>query len=117
MLAALALSVCGATRTTPLPEWFIAVLGIALPWIFATFINKLPSWTRAPVCYAIAAVIGIVAGFVWCGWRNLGDVLRNIVWLWATMQFVFDLFVRKVQKAMQDKATKNADAARLRRLP
>jgi len=117
MLAAVALSVCAATKTTPLPDWFVAVLGIALPWLFATFIEKLPAWTRAPVCYAIAAAVGIAAGFIWCGWRSLGDVLRNVVWLWATMQFVYDLFVRRTVKAYRDKATKNTEAAKLRTLP
>jgi len=117
MLAAVAVSCIAATKSTPLPEWFVAVLGFVLPWVFATFISKLPAWTRAPVCYAIAAAVAIAAGFLWCGWRSAGDIVRNVVWLWATMQFVYDLFVRRAVPALRDKASKNAEAVKLRRFP
>lgn len=117
MLAAVAVSCIAAARATPLPEWFVAVLGVVLPWVFATFISRLPAWSRAPTCYAVSAAVAIAAGFAWCGWRSAGDIIRNVVWLWATMLFVYDLFVRRAVPALRDKASKNAEAVKLRRIP
>lgn len=117
MLASLAFSCLAAAGPRELPDWFIAALGLVLPWLFATFVSKLPAWSRAPVCYGLAAAVGIVAGFAWCGWVSIGDVLKNVVWLWATMQFVYELMVRKTVARLSGRRASSAASDSLRKLP
>lgn len=89
-----------------LPDWLILVLAVLLPWVFQTFICKLPSILKLPVSYLLATLLAVVCGFVFLGWKNLGDIVRNLPWLWAVMQFVYELLVKTWQRHA-DKKRKN----------
>lgn len=95
-----------------LPDWFVVALGAVLPWVFATFIARLPGWLRPVVTYGAAAVVAVAAGFLFAGWRSIGDVLANLAWLFAVLQFVYDLMVRPTRRLLAERSSRLAERAR-----
>jgi len=65
------------------------------------------SWAKPAVFYALSGAIACIAGVLFAGWRTLPDFLGNLVWLWATAQFVYDIMVRPLAAA-----AKKANASR-----
>ena len=107
LLVLLVTAAWAATGKPPpgLPDWLILVLAVVLPWLFQTFICRLPSVLKLPVAYCLATVIAVVCGFVFLGWRNMGDLVRNLPWLWAVMQFFYEMLVKSWQRHVDKKRT------------
>ena len=111
MVALFAVAFLAAEGEPPgeLPSWFVVVLGALLPWVFQTFICRLPSWLKPIVAYGLSGGMAIGAGFLFAGWTSFRDILVNLPWLWACLQFVYDLLVTRVVRAREAaKRRKNA---------
>lgn len=101
-----------AAKSAPeLPEWFIVLLGVLLPFVFQTFICRLPAWLKPVVSYGLAGAIAVGCGFAFAGWRSILDVVRNLAWLYATVQFVYDIMVRPLWRTLKTKAAERRRAA------
>lgn len=80
------------------PDWLIVILGAILPWVFQILLGKLPGSVKMVIAYAVGGGIGIGVGFLVLGWKGWIDVLRNIAYLWASMQFIYTMVIKPIGK-------------------
>ncbi len=102
LLAALFLACVASTGEPPpgLPDWLIVLVGAGLPWLFATFIGKLPQIVRMPVAYLLCGIVAVGCGFAFLGWKTAADVFRALPWVWLAMQFFYDVMVKPARRAI-----------------
>lgn len=81
-----------------IPSWFIIALGAILPVLFQLILPRLPSWLKPIVAYGASGALAVALGFAFLGWRSFRDILLNLPWLWATLQFVYDLIVSRAAR-------------------
>jgi len=86
-----------------IPSWVMLILGAALPVLFQLFLPRLPSWLKPIVAYGASGLLALALGFCFLGWRSWRDILVNIPWLWAMMQFVYDIIVSRIARARAKK--------------
>lgn len=84
-----------------LPEWAIVILGAVLPFVYQSFLSKLPAWLKFVITWGTSGTIALAAMLLI--WHIApADLLRNVALLWATMQIVYQLFVKKSKPATFD---------------
>jgi len=101
LLAGLVAVAWCATGEPPsgVPDWAIILLGVALPWLYQTFMTKLPSLLRQPIAWLSSAVLAAALGFAFLGWRSIADLLRSLPWLIIAMEFVYNTLVKPLARA------------------
>lgn len=107
-VAAVLFVACVATTGEPpqgLPDWLLVLVAAGLPWLFSTFIGKLPSIVRLPVAYLICGAVAIGCGFLFLGWKTISDIFRSLPWVWLAMQFFYEVMVKPAKRylARRDK--------------
>ena len=103
---ALAQTVPGATTGDPpqgVPPVLWAVLGAVLPWLFQTFLVKLPGWLKFLASWGICFVIVALVGFVFLHY-SVGQFLAAIGWVLVVMQAVYQMMTKPAAKAKAAKA-------------
>jgi multisubunit Na+/H+ antiporter MnhF subunit len=99
------LAFLSATGEPPpgVPSWAMLLLGAVLPVLFQLFLPRLPSWLKPIVAYGASGLLALGLGFCFLGWRSWRDILVNIPWLWAMLQFVYDIIVSRIARARKKK--------------
>ena len=96
---ALAQAVPGASEPPKgVPPVLWAVLGAVLPWLYETFLRKLPGWLRFVTSWGISFVIVALVGFLFLHY-SVGQFLAAIGWVLVVMQAVYQLMTKPAAKA------------------
>ena len=96
---ALAQAVPGASEPPKgVPPVLWAVLGAVLPWLYETFLQKLPGWLRFVTSWGISFVIVALVGFLFLHY-SVGQFLAAIGWVLVVMQAVYQLMTKPAAKA------------------
>jgi hypothetical protein len=80
------------------PNVLWALLGIILPWIYQTFLKKLPGWLRFVASWGITFALVAVVDLVLLHW-SLGQFLASIGIVVSVMQSVYQLWTKPKAKA------------------
>lgn len=109
---ALAQHVPGASEPPQgVPPVFWAILGVILPWIFQTFLSRLPGWLKFVASWGICFVVVAFVGFVFLHYTP-AQFLAAVGWLILVMQAVYQLMTKPAAKAAAVKAENNSTKAR-----
>ena len=74
------------------------LLGLVLPWLYETFLRKLPGWLRFIVAWGLSFAVVAVIGFVFLHY-NLTQFLAAIGSLVVIMQAVYQMMTKPAAKA------------------
>jgi len=96
---ALAQAVPGASEPPQgVPPVVWGLLGLILPWLYETFLRKLPGWLRFIVAWGLSFAVVAVIGFVFLHY-NLTQFLAAIGSLVVIMQAVYQMMTKPLAKA------------------
>jgi uncharacterized membrane protein len=87
------------------------LLGLVLPWLYATFLSKLPGWLRFVASWGISFAVVAIIGFVFLHY-NLTQFLAAIGSLVIIMQAVYQMMTKPAAKLKaENDSTKAREAA------
>ena len=81
------------------PTWIVAILGVALPWVYQAFLRRLPGWLKFVISYALSAGVVLLLSVTVLKLGNLEAWLAALGTLWAAVQFVYSLLVKPVARS------------------
>lgn len=87
------------------PVWLWTVLGVVLPLVYQSFLGKLPGVVKFLVTWGISALIVVLVGVLVFHYSP-GQFLGAFVWLVASMQAVYSLFVKPAAKRLDSTKVK-----------
>jgi hypothetical protein len=76
------------------PEWLIPALSVVLSFVYQKFVKNLPGTTKFLLTWGLSGVITLVLVVLIYHVQGIGDILKYLTWMWACMQFVYQLFVK-----------------------
>jgi len=80
------------------PPVLWAILGAILPWVFQTFLSKLPGWLKFLASWGISFVVVALVGFVFLHY-SVPQFLAAIGWVIVVMQAVYQMMTKPAIKA------------------
>ena len=84
------------------PVWLWTILGVALPVLYQQVLSKLPGIVKFALAWGITAVVVVLVGIVFLGYSP-GEFLTAFLWVIASMQAVYSLFVKPYVRRQQRK--------------
>lgn len=88
-------------RTAEIPEWLILVLGAILPWIYQKIVWRLPGWLKYLIVWGSSALVAVACMLIFYR-LSPAEILRNVALLWATMQTIYNLWVKPAVAARKN---------------
>ena len=79
------------------PPVLWAVLGAILPWVFQTFLAKLPGWLKFVVSWGICFAVVALVGFLFMHY-SVPQFLAAIGWVIVVMQAVYQMMTKPAAK-------------------
>lgn len=80
-------------KAAEIPEWVILVLGAILPWIYQKIVRSFPGWLKYLIVWGSSALVAVACMLIFYR-LSPAEILRNVALLWATMQTIYNLWVK-----------------------
>ena len=81
------------------PVWLWAILSVVAPILYQMVLSPLPGFVKFAVTWGLTAAIVAFVGFVVLHYSP-GEFLSAFVWVIASMQAVYSLFVKPAAKRL-----------------
>jgi hypothetical protein len=98
LLAGLALAANSDEPPAGWPNIVWALLGVALPWIYGSFLTRLPGWLRFVVSWGITFALVAFVDLVLLRW-SLGQFAASIAVVITVMQSVYQMMTKPQAQA------------------
>jgi uncharacterized membrane protein YfcA len=87
------------------PPWLWAILSVVAPIVYQLVLAKLPGLVKYAITWGLTAAIVAFVGFVILHYSP-GEFLAAFVWVVASMQAIYSLFVKPAAKRIDTSKVK-----------